>query len=177
MNIVLTGYMGSGKTTVGTRIAELLDMKFTDSDAEIEKQCEMPISKIFEVSGEEYFRSVEAEVIKKLARLDGFVIATGGGVVLNTENIAVLRENGVIINLETSEAVIRARFCGEDPTRPLVKDRPMAEIIERFNGRKPYYDNCNIKIKLTPEKGIEDVAKEILEILEEKYGSKIRSGR
>lgn len=177
MNIVLTGYMASGKTAVGTCLSKLCGFKFADTDALIEEKCEVAISKIFEVSGEEYFRIVESEVIKEAARLENAVISTGGGAVLNTENVAVLRENGVIVNLEPEEEVIRLRLGGGDSTRPLVKDSSMEEIIERFKNRKPYYDNCDIKIKVTKDKGIEDVAEEILKVLEEKYEGEFRGSR
>ncbi|MBO5060880.1 MAG: shikimate kinase [Clostridia bacterium] len=175
MNIVLTGYMGSGKTAVGTYLAEKQGLTFLDSDSMIEQQCGMSISEIFAASGEEYFRSVEAEVIERISEYDGAVISTGGGVVLNTQNIAELRKNGVIVNLEPEEDVILTRLGADDGTRPLIKDSSMTEILERFNARKPYYDNCDIKIKVTKDKGIAEVAEEILRSLEEKYEGEFRS--
>lgn len=169
MNIVLTGYMASGKTTVGTYLSELSGRNFVDTDALIEEKCGMHISKIFEISGEEYFRKIEADVIKEVAKKDAAVISTGGGVVLNTENIAHLRQNGVIVNLEPEENVIRQRLGGGDNTRPLVAESSMEEILERFRLRKPYYDNCDVKVKVMQDKGIRETAEEILRILEEKY--------
>lgn len=176
MNIVLTGYMGSGKTAVGKYLAEICGLYFTDTDALIEEKCGMSVSKIFEASGEEYFRDVEASVVKKVAEADSMVISTGGGVVLKTENVAKLRENGVIINLEPTEDVICARLGIDDGTRPLIKGSPMEEIIERFKARKPYYDNCDVKISVTEDKGIEETAREIIKVLEEKYEGKFRCG-
>lgn len=177
MNIVLTGYMGSGKTAVGKRLAEISELHFTDSDSFIEDKCGMKISEIFAASGEEYFRKVESDVIKTLSEGDGMVISTGGGVVLNTENIANLRTNGVIVNLEPEESVIRERLGADDGTRPLIKDSSMTEILERFAARKPYYDNCDVKIKVTLDKGIEETAEEVLKILEEKYEGEFRGSR
>ena len=177
MNIVLTGYMASGKTAVGTYLSTLCGLDFVDTDAQVEEKCGMSISKIFEISGEQYFRTIENEVIKEVSKYDGVLISTGGGAVLNTENVAVLRENGVIVNLEPEEDVIKERLLGGDSTRPLVKDSSMAEIIERFKRRKPYYDNCDVKIIVTKDKGIKAVAEEILRVLEEKYEGEFRSSR
>ncbi len=177
MNIVLTGYMASGKTAVGTYISKLCSFEFIDTDATVEKRCGLSIPQIFEISGEEYFRILESEVIKEASKRDGAVISTGGGAVLNTENIAVLKKNGVIINLEPSEEVIRMRLGGDNNSRPLVKNSSMDEIIERFKYRKPYYDNCDIKIDVTKDKGIKETSEEILKILEEKYESEFWGGR
>lgn len=177
MNIVLTGYMGSGKTAVGKCVAELCGFHFVDTDMLIEEKVGMSIAEIFKSSGEEYFRKVEADVIKKVSEADSVVISTGGGAVLKTENIAELRKNGVIVNLEPEESVIAERLSGNDGTRPLIKGNSIEEIIERFRSRRPYYDNCDIKIKVTECKVIEETAKEILRILEEKYEGEVWSGR
>ena len=177
MNIVLTGFMSSGKTVVGRRIAELLELDFFDSDIEIEKKSGMKISEMFEKFGEEYFRDVEADVIKSLAKKDFCVISTGGGAVLKEENVAELRKNGVLVNLETNAGIITERLGGGDSTRPLTKGKSIEETLARFLSRKPFYDNCDIKIILDKNKGIDDVAREILKNLEEKYESKIWSGR
>ncbi len=162
MNIVLTGYMGSGKTAVGKSLAEMLDFEFIDTDAMIEKECEMSITEIFEKFGEEIFRKKESEVIKRVSDFSNVVISTGGGAVLNSENIEYLKNGGTVVNLEPDEAVIRMRLMQDDGTRPLIKNSSMEEIFERFNRRKPYYDNCDIKIKVETEKGIKETAEEIL---------------
>ncbi len=175
MNIVFTGYMASGKSVVGKQLAANLDMPFCDTDCLIEKKCNMTISKIFELNGEEYFREIETEVIREVSLIDGVVISTGGGAVLKAENIDTLRENGVIINLEPTEEVIKARLSADDGTRPLVKDSSIDDIVTRFNQRKPYYDNCDFKIKVTQDKQIDDIVKEISKILEENYESEFWS--
>ncbi len=176
MNIVLTGYMGSGKTAVGKYLAEICGLHFADTDAIIEEKCGMSVTKIFEASGEEYFRGIEASVIKNVAEADSMVISTGGGVVLRTENIAKLRENGVIVNLEPTEDIIRLRLSDDDGTRPLIKGSSMEEIIKRFKTRKPYYDNCDVKICVTEDKGIAETAREIIKALEDKYEGEFRCG-
>ena len=102
MNIVLTGFMSSGKTVVGKRLSGLLNMGFIDTDAEIEKNAQMKISDIFERFGEDYFRNLETDTISRVAKLDLMVISTGGGAVMREENISALSRNGVLVNLETN---------------------------------------------------------------------------
>lgn len=177
MNIVLTGFMSSGKTVVGKRLSGLLNMGFIDTDAEIEKNAQMKISDIFERFGEDYFRNLETDTISRIAKLDFMVISTGGGAVMREENISALSRNGVLVNLETNAEIITERLGGGDSTRPLTKGKSIEEILAKFEARRPFYDKCHIKIILDKEKGIEDVAREIIEILEEKYDSKIWSGR
>ncbi len=177
MNIVLTGFMASGKTVLGKCLAGMLNMDFVDSDAKIQETSGMTIPEIFERLGEEHFRELEKKTIKEIAEKDFCIIATGGGVVLDSENIFELRKNGIIVNLETTPEIIIERLGGGDNERPLLNGKSIEETIERFNQRKPYYDNCDIKIILDKDKGIEETSKEIIEILEEKYESKIWSGR
>ena len=98
-NIVLIGFMGTGKTAVGRRLARRLKRKFVDTDAEIEKITGKTIAQIFARDGATRFRSEEALLVKKLAPKEGLVISTGGGLVLNPENVRLLRENGIFVAL------------------------------------------------------------------------------
>ena len=102
MNIVLTGMMGTGKTVVGKKLAQKLNMKYISTDEIIEKDAGMSIPKIFKRKGEPYFRNVETKAVKCVALLDNFVIDTGGGVVQRSENMEELERNGVIICLTAS---------------------------------------------------------------------------
>lgn len=163
MNIVLTGFMASGKTAVGRKIAETASMQFIDTDAVIEEKSQMTISQIFKAYGEEHFRMLESEIAEQLSTADNAVISTGGGMVLNTKNISLLRKNGIIVNLNPSEAVIRLRLGKDDGTRPLVHKQSPEQILARFSSRRPYYDNCDLKIEITPDKSVEAAAAEILE--------------
>jgi len=167
-NIVLTGFMASGKTVVGKALAESLKREFIDSDIEIEKKCGISIPEIFEKYGEEYFRKMETEVIADLSLKSHAVIATGGGVVLNGDNIAMLRKNATIVNLEPCEAVIKERLSNDDGTRPLNKGQDIEQIIKRFEGRKPYYDNCDVKVKITTDMSVEDSLSAVIKGLEGK---------
>ncbi len=99
MNVVITGFMCSGKTSVGKKLAEKLNFDFLDTDDLIENKVGMRITEIFEKYGEPYFRELETQIIKEVSEKDKLVISTGGGVVLREENVNNLRKNGVIINL------------------------------------------------------------------------------
>lgn len=165
-NIVLTGFMGSGKTVVGKALSEKLCRKFIDTDLLVEEKCKMTIPEIFEKYGEEYFRKVEAEVIGEASLEKGSVIATGGGAVLNGDNIDILRNNATIVNLEPDTDVIVARLSKDDGTRPLNKGQDIEQILERFEYRKPFYDNCDVKVKITTKMSVEDSLLAVLKGLE-----------
>lgn len=168
MNIVLTGFMASGKSTVARRIAKSSDYEFIDTDEMIVEREERSINDIFDTEGEEYFRRVEREIISKAAKMDGKVISTGGGVVLNPENIEELRKNGVVFNLDPDFSVIERRVTQAAATRPLMKNQSMADIKKRFDNRKPFYDNCDYKIHITEQSTPNDIVREILKIMSEK---------
>lgn len=117
-NIVLIGLMGSGKTTIGKKLAEALQRPFIDVDEEIEK-LHGPISKLFE-KGESHFRAIETQIVRALSEKENVVISTGGGVVLRSENMECLTESGMIFYLvRPIEAILET----VDPTnRPLLKN-------------------------------------------------------
>lgn len=165
-NIVLTGFMGAGKTEVGKRLAKLLKMNFVDTDTAIEAAVGMKIPDIFQKHGEEHFRSEEAAVIRKAADNNRCVIATGGGVVLNPVNIKVLREKGVIILLTARPSVIAERVK-KTGSRPLLQvDNLKGHIRELLSERAPYYQDCDYRID-TSELSIEQVVERIISLLEE----------
>ena len=116
-NIVLIGMPGSGKTTLGRCLAEMLNREFIDADPEIEKDAGKTIPELFAVS-EDHFREQETKTTRRLAKLRGKVLAMGGGVVLRQENIACLKENGLIIFLDRSPGDIVGDVDTE--TRPLL---------------------------------------------------------
>jgi len=163
-NIVLTGFMGTGKTAVGRELARILDMRLVDVDAEIEKQEKREISRIFEESGEAYFRDVETSVIGRLSKKTRQIISTGGGAVLREENMANLRENGVIFCLWAGAGTILERTKGTGE-RPLLNVAdPLSRIKELLDFRSPYYERAGILID-TEGKTPLQVAKEIAEMV------------
>ena len=98
-NIVLTGFMASGKSTVGRALAQKLNVSFIDTDQLIEIEQKRQIKDIFAQFGEPYFRTLETEAVRQVCRKDGQVIATGGGIVLNPKNIELFRKNSIIVFL------------------------------------------------------------------------------
>lgn len=133
-NIVLIGLMGVGKTTIGKRLASILDMSFTDSDENIERSFGK-ISDLFQ-EGEQHFRDLESKMIKCLSSLDNIIVSTGGGVVLRPENMEALRRKGVIFYLKRPvEDIVEAV---DTKNRPLIKDNPEV-LYKLFEEREPLY--------------------------------------
>jgi len=141
MNIALTGFMGSGKSSVGKELAKKLGFKFVDTDDMIEKTAGVSINEIFARHGEKYFREIEAKIIKDISKENSLVIATGGGAVLNPENIKNLRVNGVVVYLSVTPEQVYERVKNETH-RPLLKcANPLAEIKKLLDNRKTAHDN------------------------------------
>lgn len=166
MNIVLTGFMASGKTEISKAIAELSTYTLIDTDDMIVKKAGMSINEIFASLGEQYFRQLEKEVVREASGIDNAVIATGGGVVLNKENISALRKNGIIFNLAPEFSVIAERIDTARKTRPLMKDESISNIEKRFNERLPFYADCDHKIKVVNDRTPRSYAIEILKIMD-----------
>jgi shikimate kinase len=130
-NIFLVGPMGSGKTAVGRNLARLFRFSFHDSDADVEAKTGVDIGFIFEKEGEAGFRVREKESIDRLSQLDGIVLATGGGAVIEPENRRVLSERGVVVYLETSleQQLERTRHARH---RPLLNDTDPEEKLKEL---------------------------------------------
>ena len=173
MNIVLTGFMGTGKTAVGKKLAEELGMQYIDTDEMIEKDVGMIIPNIFKRRGEKYFREVETQAIKCVAMLDNFVIATGGGVVLKQENMEELERNGIVICLTASADTILQR-TGKDANRPLLKgENPADKINQLLKKREFFYKRCHKMID-TSQKEIKEITGEIITFFKEVSSRKIK---
>lgn len=167
MNIVLTGFMASGKTEIGKAAAEISRRTLIDTDELIVSKTNMTINEIFEKYGEEYFRELERGAVKEAAAAVNAVISTGGGTVLDTRNIDELRKTGVIFNLNPDFSVIKSRLENARKTRPLLKSDSVENIEKRFNARKRFYDNCDYKVRVTNGRTPRSYAMEILKIMDE----------
>lgn len=169
-NIVLVGFMGTGKTEVGKNLAKKLNMDFIDTDELIEKKERDRIVRIFQVKGEEYFREVEEEIIEKVSKCKNCVIATGGGALLREKNYLNLKKNGILICLvATPEEIYRRTIPKKD--RPLLlKSKNVIETIkELLKIREPYYSKADYKIDTT-KKSIDEVVEEIIRIIKRENG-------
>jgi len=166
-NIVLTGFMGTGKTEVGRLLARRLGYALVDVDDEIEKEQHMKISDIFSRLGEPAFRDIESEMIKRLSSGDRVIISTGGGAVLRQENIDCLRTNGIIVCLTASAETIFHRIKRNDD-RPLLKvDDPLEKIKELLASRRHCYEKADVSVD-TEKKTPSEVAGEIIERVAQK---------
>jgi shikimate kinase len=166
-NIILTGFMGTGKTAVGKELSRLLDMKLTDLDCEIVKEEKMSINEIFKQLGEQKFREIETEILRKVCRNKNVIISTGGGVVLKQENIDMMRKNGILICLTAKPETILER-TSHNSDRPLLQvENPFEKIRELLNFRKPFYEKADMIVD-TENKTPLRVAEEIIETIKNK---------
>lgn len=136
MNIVLCGFMGSGKTTVGLELAKIMGRKFIDTDDMIEREQGVAIKAIFTVHGEEYFRGLEFACCKKISAMKNCVVSTGGGALTFKRNVDALKQGGKIVFLDADFDVICQRI-GNTRTRPLFQDREKARAL--YDERRPKY--------------------------------------
>ena len=141
-NIYLVGLMGAGKTTIGRQLARTLKLPFYDSDKAIEESTGVDIPTIFEFEGEEGFRDREQKMLQQLTKMDGIVLATGGGAILREENRQLLKDNGFIVYLQCSVDRILER-TRRDTQRPLLNtENPRERIETLFAQREPLYLSC-----------------------------------
>jgi len=162
-NIVLIGMPGSGKTTIGQRLAQILSKKFADTDDLIVERAGMCIPEIFKKYGEAHFRDLEAEVIREVGRQSGLVIATGGGAVIREENRDALRQNG------------RVYYITRDISALSTENRPLSSSLEALyeleKKRKPLYtSSCDATV--SNDGGIEAAVSRIAEDFYENFGHK-----
>ncbi len=139
-NLVLIGFMGAGKTSVGRVCARRLQFRFADTDLLIERMADKTIAQVFEEDGEEQFRRLEQIAVARISRRCGIVIATGGGVILNPANVHNLRRNGVVIWLQTqTEEALRR--VGDRSSRPLLSEAedPAQRFEQLLAKRWPFY--------------------------------------
>jgi len=165
-NIILVGPMGSGKTTIGKRLSENLNLDFFDSDHEIIDKTGVSIDHIFDVEGEKGFRTRESDVLKRLCNMSNIVLATGGGAVTLEENREMMKKNGLVIYLSSSVDQILRRTA-KSKTRPLLEKsknrrKTIADILETRDSL--YKEVASLTIN-TNGKKLNEVIDEIIEAL------------
>lgn len=137
-NIVLVGFMGTGKTSVGKGLAQWLGLRFVDMDSIIEEREHKPIPRIFAEDGEPSFRALERALVRELAAQRGLVIATGGGIVLNPENVRDYSQSGLVVCLSATPDAIFHRVAA-DTNRPLLAGDKKQKILEILGARRALY--------------------------------------
>jgi shikimate kinase len=176
MRVVLVGYRGTGKTTVGQILAEALKWPFIDTDPLIELRAHLSISDIFARLGEPAFRDLESAVIADLAETDPAVIAVGGGAVLRPQNLPCLRANSLVVWLTASPETLYKRMAGDATTasrRPSLTGLAGLEEIRRLlDVREPYYHSAAHMALDTETYTPREVAERILQRVRETTGDK-----
>jgi shikimate kinase len=149
-NIVLVGFMGTGKTTIGHLLAKRLHTSFLDMDGEIERRAGKPVVRIFAEDGEPRFRAWERELAVQLsARPAGLVIGTGGGIVLNPDNVRDFGRTGLVVCLTATPEAVLARLDG-DTTRPLLATPDKFQRIQALlQARRPLYEAIAFRVDTT----------------------------
>lgn len=162
-NIILIGYMGSGKTTIGKRLADVMQQSFYDTDEMIEQQTNLKISDIFANHGEAYFREMETHTLEKLQNnLNHVVLSTGGGMPCSEINASLLKSLGTVIYLQVSKEVVVQRLQG-DRTRPLLQGEDFEKKVETMlQIRHPLYEKAADIVIATDQLSVDEIVKEIL---------------
>jgi shikimate kinase len=173
MNIVLIGFRGTGKTSVGMALATKLHRDFYDADDYIEKKAKRSIRDMVAREGWPFFREKEKEAIRELCASDGSVIAAGGGAILYSQNVVTMKQGGVVILLEADTEVIFERMRGDEKTeqqRPGLTDKgPLEEIEEVLAFRQPLYKKAMDFSVDTTSKSIDRIVDEIVQRLKADY--------
>ena len=145
-NIVLTGFMGTGKSTIGKCIAARLGRKFIDTDTLVEQKSGKTIAALFMERGEHYFRILEQEAIDQVCTEDGSVVATGGGALVNEENVRKLKASGTVICLTATPEIILSRVQGNRDRPLLQSDKPLEKIRMLLAARADTYAKADLTI-------------------------------
>lgn len=166
VNLFLIGPMGAGKSTIGKQLAKELKLEFYDADQEIEARTGADIAWIFDVEGEEGFRRREAAVIDDLSQLQGIVLATGGGAVLNAENRTRLAARGTVVYLYTTVDQ-QVRRTARDKRRPLIQnDMPESTLKDLMLSRDPLYREVADVVVATDGRTVRSVSSEVIRLIE-----------
>lgn len=168
-SIFLIGMMGSGKSSTGPILAEILKYKYVDLDVLIEKLTKKTIEKVFSDEGEEYFRDLETQCLQEIIKLPSVVVSTGGGVVLKKENWGFLRQ-GIIVWLDINKEIVLNRLNSKDNIRPLLKANIDKKYEEIFETRKHIYAQADFRVEINNE-GVKKVAEKILNSLKNKINN------
>ncbi len=164
INIILIGFMGVGKSTIGRVLARQLSYNFIDTDEKIKEIAGIEIPDIFRIHGEEYFRRLEYEAIISWVDHPNTVISTGGGAVMNKQLFDILLSKGLVIHLEASLSTLYDRLRDSDDRPMLHHDEPKKRIEDLYKLRYPTYMRAHYTIK-TDNKSVIQITNEIMDII------------
>jgi shikimate kinase len=166
--IFLIGFMGSGKSSIGKKLAALFHFDFFDTDAEIERITGKTALQIFETDGENVFREKERTVIAELSQKTNIVVATGGGTPCFFDNMQRMNQTGLTIYLQASPKMLKQRITKQKQQRPLLKNIPDEQlepyITQLLHQREPYYRQSQITVE-----ALNLSAKKLMRVIREKY--------
>ena len=161
--VYLVGFMGSGKSTVGRRLAARLGVPFVDLDEAFEAMAGETIRATFETRGEAWFRQREAELLRGTADLPAAVVALGGGTFVFPENAAFVRRHGVSVFLDVPFEALSARLGGKAADRPLF--RSVEEARQLYETRRPFYRMADLTVSVSPDTTVDDLVQRIAETI------------
>jgi shikimate kinase len=149
--IYIIGFMGSGKSTIGKRLASRLGWSFVDLDDLIEEKTGLKITEIFSQNGEKYFRNVESEVLRSLNNSNNTVVSTGGGTPCSGGNMDYMLGSGLTVYLKLSPGELKSRLSGSNDERPLIKDLNNDELLsfieEKLGSRESCYNRAEVVVE------------------------------
>ncbi|MGZ3753467.1 MAG: shikimate kinase [Mucilaginibacter sp.] len=159
MKIFLIGFMGSGKTTLGRKLAGRTEYEFVDLDHKLEQQVELSIAEYFSFFGEDSFRKLESEVLKKTIYPENVIISTGGGLPCFFDNMDWMKANGKVVYIKLTPKTLADRLESGKEERPLLQDKHGDELVafieQKLGERESFYSQANIIVdglSLTAEK-------------------------
>ena len=162
-NLVLLGFMGTGKSAVGRRVAALAGASFFEMDAELEQRAGKPISRIFSEDGEPAFRAMESRLAEEWGRKEGAVISCGGGVVLRAENLRALETNGLLVCLTARPEVLLERTARSKKRPLLAGEDPEKKIRDLLAARAPAYAKIPVQVD-TSDASLDELAAHLLDL-------------
>ena len=165
-NLILIGFMGTGKTAIGRRLAVHLKKEFYDTDLEVEKTTGLTISQLFQKHGEIRFRSEERLILKQLLKKENCVLATGGGIVLDADNVELMKKRGIIICLMARPEVIYQRVKKRE-NRPLLQKGDLKQIIKQLLTERQAYYNCADYYLDTSDLDFDEIIEKIVSLINE----------
>ncbi len=146
MNIVLIGFMGCGKTTIGRKLAVRLGYRFVDTDYQIEKEQKSRVKEIFSTFGETHFRGLETDLLTRLTKVDNTIVATGGGILTTAGNMEIIQRIGSSFYLKACVEDIFERISRNDKRPMLQTENPLQTVIALLDKRQVYYEQADYTI-------------------------------